>query len=193
MTEDPLALYRRAAHLAAGIVERVRPDQLADPTPCTDWNVRVLINHVVTGNLFFVHLANGSPPPGRGVDHLGDDPVTAFRDSVRAVSAAFEANGFLERVVHAPFGEASGRMLVEMRRNELTVHAWDVARATGQSTDLDRDVVAACLASYTASPLLKNREGRPFGVEQPAPRDATDADRLAAFLGRTVQALTQEA
>jgi uncharacterized protein (TIGR03086 family) len=186
MTENLLALYRRAADLAEGIVGRVRRDQLGDPTPCTEWSVRALINHVVTGNLFFVHLATGSPPPGRGSDHLGDDPVAAFRDSVRAVSAAFEADGFLDRVMHAPFGEASGRMLIDMRRNELTVHGWDVAKATGQSTDLDRELVAACLASYAASPRLKNREGGPFGVEQHAPPDATDADRLAAFLGRTV-------
>jgi uncharacterized protein (TIGR03086 family) len=186
MTENLLALYRRAADLAEGIVGRVRRDQLGDPTPCTEWSVRELINHVVTGNLFFVHLATGSPAPGRGRDHLGDDPVAAFRDAVRAVSAAFEADGFLERVVHAPFGEASGSTLIDMRRNELTVHGWDVAKATGQSTDLDREVVAACLASYTASPRLKNREGGPFGVEQHAPPDATDADRLAAFLGRTV-------
>jgi uncharacterized protein (TIGR03086 family) len=73
-----------------------------------------------------------------------------------------------------------------MRRNELTVHAWDLARATGQSTDFDREVIAACLASYAASPALKDRASAPFDVEQPAPPGATDADRLAAFLGRTV-------
>lgn len=186
MTVNLLVLYRRAADVAVEIVERVRPDQLGDPTPCTEWSVRELINHVVSGNLFFIHLATGSPPPARGIDHLGDDPVAAFRDSVRAVSAAFEADGFLERVVQAPFGEASGSMLIHMRRNELTVHGWDVAKATGQSTDLDREVVAACHASYTASLRLKNRDGTPFGVEQPTPPGATDADRLAAFLGRTV-------
>jgi uncharacterized protein (TIGR03086 family) len=186
MTANVLVLYRRAADLAVEIVERVGHDQLGDPTPCTEWSLRELINHVVTGNLFFIHLATGSPPPARGVDHLGDDPAAAFRDSVCAVSAAFEADGFLERVVHAPFGEVSGRMLVDMRRNELTVHGWDIAKASGQSTDLDREVVAACQASYVASPHLKIRDKAPFAVEQPAPPGATDADRLAAFLGRTV-------
>jgi uncharacterized protein (TIGR03086 family) len=186
MTENPLPVYRRAADLAVAIVERVRPDQFDDPTPCTEWSVREVINHVVTGNLFFVHLATGSPPPGGGVDHLSDDPATAFRDSVRAVSAAFEADGFLDRVVPAPFGDTSGGTLVDMRRNELTVHAWDIAKATGQSTDLDPEVVAACTASYTASLRQKNRNATPFGEVQPAPPGATDADRLAAFLGRTV-------
>ena len=187
MTQNLLAVYRRAADLAVEVVERVQPDQLGDATPCTEWNVRTLINHVVSGNLFFVHLATGSTPPGRGIDHLGSKPLSVFRDSVHAVSAAFEADGFLDRVVTAPFGEVPGRQLVEIRRNELTVHGWDLARATGQSTDFDPEVIAACLASYTASPLLQDRADAPFEVEEPAPPGATDADRLAAFLGRKVQ------
>lgn len=186
MTENPLAVYRRAADLAMGIVERVHPGQLGDATPCTEWNVRMLINHVVSGNLFFVHLAIGSTPPDRAVDHLGNDPPTVFRDSVLAVSAAFEPDGFLDRVVTAPFGEVPGRQLVDMRRNELTVHGWDLAKATGQSTDFDPEVIAACLASYTAWPWLQDRAGAPFDAEQPAPPGVTDADRLAAFLGRKV-------
>ena len=186
MTENNLALYHRAADLAVGIVDGVGADQLGDPTPCSEWNVRMVMNHVVSGNLFFVHLATGSPPPDRGADHLGEHPRTVFRDSVRAVSTAFDADGFLDRAIAAPFGDGPGRRLVDMRRNELTVHAWDLARATGQSTDFDPEVIAACLASYAASPALKDRASAPFDVEQPAPPGATDADRLAAFLGRTV-------
>ena len=186
MEETLLDVYRRAADLAVAVVDRVRPDQLGAATPCAEWNVRMVINHVVSGNLFFVHLATGAAPPERGVDHLGNDPQVVFGDSVRAVSATFEADGFLDRIVAAPFGEVPGGQLVAMRRNELTVHAWDVARATGQSTDFDPEVIAACLASYTASPQLQNRAGAPFDAEQPAPPGATDADRLAAFLGRRV-------
>ncbi len=186
MTESLLALYLRAADLAVRIVDGIHPGQLSDPTPCSEWDVRMVMNHLVSGNLFFVHLATGAPPPARGADHLGEDPATAFRDSVHAVSTAFQADGFLGRVITAPFGEVPGSQLVHMRRNELTVHAWDLAKAAGQSTDFDPEVIAACLASYTASPALKDRANAPFDVEQPAPPDATDADRLAAFLGRVV-------
>jgi len=186
MTLKLVVLYRSAAELATGIVDGIRPDQLDDPTPCREWSVRVVINHLVSGNLFFVHLATGSPPPDRGADHLGDDPLTAFRNSVGAVSAAFDADGFLDRAITAPFGEVRGRQLVDMRRNELTVHGWDLATATGQSTDFDVELVAACFTSYAASPALKDRASAPFDAEQPAPPGATDADRLAAFLGRTV-------
>jgi uncharacterized protein (TIGR03086 family) len=186
MTDNLLAVYRRAANVAVRIVEGVRPDELGDATPCTDWSVRMVLNHMVSGNLFFVHLATGSRPPDRGADHLGNDPQTVFRNSVHAVTAAFEADRFLDRVMTAPFGEASGRQLVDMRRNELTVHAWDIAKATGQSTDFDEEVIAACAASYKVSPWLKDRTGAPFDVEQPAPPGASDADRLVAFLGRKV-------
>jgi uncharacterized protein (TIGR03086 family) len=186
MTEDLLAVYLRAADLAVGIVDAIGPDQFGLATPCREWDVRMVMNHVVSGNRFFVHLVTGAPPPQRGGDHLGDDPVAAFRDSVRAVSAAFLTDGFLDRVVTAPFGDVPGRQLVDMRRNELTVHAWDLAKATGQPTDLDPEVIAGCRASYEASPALRDRASAPFDDEQPAPPGATDADRLAAFLGRAV-------
>lgn len=186
MTKDLLAVYRRAADLVVGVVERVHPDQFGGATPCTEWNVRTLINHVVAGNLFFVHLAIGSTPPDRGVDYLGNDPLTVFRDSVHAMSAVCEADGFLDRVLAAPFGEVPGSRLVSMRCNELTVHGWDLAKATGQSTDLDRELSAVCLASFRAWPWLPNRAGAPFDAEQPAPPGATPADHLAAFLGRKV-------
>ena len=186
MTDNLLEVYRRAADFAVRIVGGVRRDQLGDATPCAEWTVRMVLNHVVAGNLFFVHLATGSPPPERGADHLGNDPWAVFRGSVHAVTAVFEADGFLDRVMTAPFGDASGRQLVEMRRNELTVHAWDIARATGQSTDFDPEVIAACTASYKSSPWLSDRTGAPFDLEQPAPPGASNADRLAAFLGRKV-------
>ena len=61
-----------------------------------------------------------------------------------------------------------------------------LAKATGQSTNFDEEVIAACAASYKASPWLKDRAGAPFGPEQPTPPGASNADRLAAFLGRRV-------
>jgi len=62
---DPIALFQRAAAVTDAIVSAVRPDQFGHPTPCTEWTVRQLINHVLAGNLFFVSLATGAPPPDR--------------------------------------------------------------------------------------------------------------------------------
>jgi uncharacterized protein (TIGR03086 family) len=84
-----LSRYDRAAAVAAGIIAAVKPDQLDGPTPCADWTVRQVINHLVTGNLLFANIVRGTPPPDRGQDHLGDDPMRAFRDGVADLRAAF--------------------------------------------------------------------------------------------------------
>ena len=188
MSDDPIALFQRAAALANATVSAVRPDQLGLPTPCTEWTVRELINHMLTGNLFFVSLATGAPAPDRTADHVGDDHVASFRDSLAQLSAAFTEPGFLGKPVPTPDGEATGAVLAEMRFNEFVIHSWDLAKATGQSTDLDHELAERVLASMRISPLLARARGKggPIGEQQPAPADATPADRLAAFMGRPV-------
>jgi uncharacterized protein (TIGR03086 family) len=144
---------------------------------------------VVTGNLIFASLANGAAPPDRTVDHLGDDPVAALHDSLDQLRGVFAGPDFLEQTVTTPFGPGTGAMLVELRTNELVVHSWDLARASGQSTDLDRELVEWSLASFQRSPRfaqMRGAEGGPFGPEQPAPDGAPLADQLAAFVGRVV-------
>lgn len=185
MTGSPLAQFDRAAAVADGVIAAVQPDQLGDPTPCTEWNVRQLINHVVTGNLSFVAIVAGSPPPDRSKDHLGDDPLGAFRQTVRDLRAAFEADGALARTYQTPLGEGPGALLVSMRTAEMTIHSWDIAKATGQSTDFDPELAEQVLRSVRPA-FPADRGGSPFRPEQPAPPDASAADRLAAFAGRAV-------
>jgi uncharacterized protein (TIGR03086 family) len=68
------------------------------------------------------------------------------------------------------------------------VHTWDLAKATGQSTDLAPELAAVLLEQARASiqDSFRGPEGAPFGAEQTAPEGASNADRLAAFLGRSV-------
>jgi uncharacterized protein (TIGR03086 family) len=185
-TANPIALYEAAAAQADRVVAAVHEDQLEDPTPCTDWRVRDVINHLVTGNLLFAAIVADAPRPDRGADHLGDDPLAAFRDSVTRLSEAFAKHDVLAGTYATPIGEGPGALLVQMRLSELVVHGWDIAKATGQSTDFDPDAVAAARSGYEHAPVLPRGEGKPFREEKAAPAWATDADRLAAFLGREV-------
>ncbi len=190
MSDDELLdRFRRSAALADATVSAVRPDQLDDPTPCTQWTVRQLLNHMTGGNLFFLSLGSGAPPPDRAADHVGADHVASFRASLDQLSALFNEPGFLDREVSTPFGPGVGRVLVGMRFNENLVHSWDVARATGQSTDLEPGLAGVALASLQAAPMVAQArgEGGMFGAEQSAPAGAPVADRLAAFAGRVVE------
>jgi uncharacterized protein (TIGR03086 family) len=184
METSLLSRFDRAAAAAEQVIRAVKPDQLDDPSPCTDWTVRQVINHVVGGSLFFQGFLTGEPPIDRATDYLGADPLQAFRNSVGSLREAF-VRETPDRVVPTPFGEAPVRRLVEMRTTEMLLHGWDIAKATGQSTDLDPELADSRLESFR----MMRAEGRGRGMfndAQPARADATAADRLAAASGRAV-------
>jgi uncharacterized protein (TIGR03086 family) len=182
---NPLDSFHRAASMITGIVDHVRDDQLNLPTACGDWDVRGVVNHLVQGNLSAIAAAYDEPRP-EPVDRLGDDFRGAFARSLAEVTAVLEKPGMLERDVRTPIGPATGAFLVQMRLNEYLAHGWDIADATGQPTDLEPEIAERALAAWQGRFGEVPREsGGPFGPEVAAPADATAADRLAAFLGRS--------
>jgi uncharacterized protein (TIGR03086 family) len=177
--------FDRAAATATAVVDIVRTDQFEDPTPCTNWTVRQLLNHLIVGNKIFTARVTAGADVDRNADHVGPDHVASFHASVADLREAFAAEGMLDGMYPGPFGEAAGHTLVRMRVNEFMVHAWDLARATGQSTDLDPELSAECLEDFRR--LQEAGRGGPmFAPAQAYPADATVADRLAATAGRAV-------
>jgi uncharacterized protein (TIGR03086 family) len=186
MTETSLlARFDRATTAAGAVVDGVKPEQLDDPTPCTEWTVRQLVNHVVGGTRQFISMMTGGGQLDRSQDFLGDDPSGAFRASVAELRALFAADGALEKVVQTPFGPNPAATLVGMRVNEMLLHGWDLAKATGQSTDLDPELAESCIPAFKAARAGGRGKGM-FADEQPAPDDAPPADRLAAAAGRSL-------
>lgn len=186
---DALARFDRAAETAHAVIAAVQPGQLSLPSPCGEWVVREVINHLVSGQLFFAHsITTGTFDRAsfdRDRDYLGTDPAAAFTSSARDLRGHFAAEGFLRRTVPTLFGPQPGVVLVEMRIIELLVHGWDIARATGQPTDLAPDVVEGAIEGFRRM-RASAPPGGPFGPETPAPPNATAADRLAALAGRHV-------
>jgi hypothetical protein len=98
--------------------------------PCTDWTVRDLVNHLIGGNRLFASILCGEQPPGvrhepsaaAGIDHLGDDPVAAYREAADALLAAFRQPGVLEQVFSVPVGPflASPRCICASSRHSCT-------------------------------------------------------------------------
>jgi uncharacterized protein (TIGR03086 family) len=70
----------------ADLIANIRPDQWNAPTPCTEWTVRDVVNHLVATNLVFAALIGDHPMPERGADHLGNDPVEAYSASAEPQS-----------------------------------------------------------------------------------------------------------
>jgi len=120
------------------------PDRLDAATPCEGWNVRDLLQHVVVGNRVTVVTLQGATRDEivatrealAGGDVLGDDPVAAFVDSADAQAAAFAQPGALERVCHHGLGDIPGAQVLPFRVGDLTLHAWDLARATSTTRSI---------------------------------------------------------
>ncbi len=185
MTGNPLVQFDRTAAVAEGVIAATKSDQFDDPSPCTAWSVRQVINHMVAGNLRTLGTVAGQARPAPPEDRLGDDPLGAFRASVRELRAAVLVEGALDRTIPTPVGERPGTFLLLIRGAEMALHAWDIAKATGQSTDLDPELSEQLLGVFRGV-LPAEREGSSFGPEQVAPPDTTAADRLAAYAGRAV-------
>ncbi len=185
---EGLARFDRAVMAAGAVFDGVKAEQWGDPTPCTEWKVRDLMNHVVGGTRQFISLMSGGGPLDRSLDYLGSDPAGSFRDAAAELRAVFAAEGALERLAPTPFGPQPGQFLAEMRVTEMMTHGWDLARATGQSTDLDPELADSLIESFRRMRARAggSSAGMPFDDEQPVADGAPAADRLAAAAGRRV-------
>jgi uncharacterized protein (TIGR03086 family) len=184
MDDKPFHDFDRTTEAFERLIAGIRPDQWDDPTPCSQWNVRRLVNHVVGGTLMFISVVTGAPPPDRSLDHLGDDPAATFRACVSRLRAALADDEAYAATYTGPLGPGTGAQMLDLRVHEMVVHGWDLARATGQAMAID-DIAERSLATLRAVPIPRG-EGRPFEPEREVLADAPAADRLAAYLGRAV-------
>jgi uncharacterized protein (TIGR03086 family) len=184
---DALADLDRSLDATEAVVAGIGAAQWSAPTPCTELDVRSLLNHLVSGNLVFAAVVGDKPLMDRNADHLGGAPLTAFQRAAGELREAFAAPGALESVYTAPFGTGPGAALLHVRIVEALVHGWDLARATGQPAAFPDDVAERALAA-TKRQLTSRPEGpgAPFAAEVPVAEDAPAIDRLAGFLGRPV-------
>jgi uncharacterized protein (TIGR03086 family) len=186
---DPISNLSRAFDVAHGVFVGVDPDKWTAQSPCTDWDARGVAAHLIGGAKML-----GVCVAGNAFDHtslegdlLGEDPAATFRAAADDAVAAFRADpSVLGRTVTMPFGELPGGMVVGLFTSDGYTHAWDLAKATGQSTDLDPELGEQVLAMVQSFVTADMRKPGFFDEEKPAPAGATTADRVAAYLGRTV-------
>ncbi|HEX6148961.1 TIGR03086 family metal-binding protein [Nocardioides sp.] len=170
MVMDLETLYRRTVDGWTARVEGVGPDQWESLTPCADWDVRTLVNHVVGEDLWTEPLVRGATIEEVGDrfdgDLLGADPLAAARDAAveatRAVGDALPARA----KVHLSYGDEDLEEYVAQLTADHLIHGWDLAAATGGATELDGDLVEAVAEwfaaredAYRAAGLIGDRVG----------------------------------
>jgi uncharacterized protein (TIGR03086 family) len=175
---EPLAFHREALAVAQHVVDNVDRTQFELPTPCDEWNVRQVLQHMIGGNRRVAgdHAAEGE-------DVIGDDLSASYAASAAGAAAAFEADGGLDRTYTLKIGEFPGHFAVRARSTDQLAHAWDLAKATGMSTDLAPELYAEALELLQSRFASAGRSSS-FAEEKPAPPGASAADRFAAFAGR---------
>ena len=175
MDVDLLDLYRRASDWTLGNVPGATRE-LNAATPCDEWDVRALMNHMLDAQRYFVAAARGqdvSPPSPKPPRLLGDDPVSDFEAARDDTLGTFGRDGVLDKT-----GPSLGIAFCD-----LLVHSWDLAKATGQDTTMPEGLADAAYQMIHGRLSDEQRKGA-FKPELPAPPNASAQDRLLAYTGR---------
>jgi uncharacterized protein (TIGR03086 family) len=178
---DVITLHGRCVAEFVARVATVPADRWDGPTPCQDWNIRALVNHVVGEDRWTVPLLEGATIAEVGTefdgDLLGHDPAASARraadEAVAMVAEVLPAGGR----VHLSYGDEDVVEYVHQLAADHLVHAWDLAAATRGDVSLDPELVAS-VATWFAEREELYREAGLIG-----PRvDGTFADSGAALL-----------
>jgi uncharacterized protein (TIGR03086 family) len=188
METDVRKLHQRATESFGARVQAIRDDQWDSGTPCQEWDVRTLVNHLVSENRWMPPLLAGGTIAELGDlfegDLLGDDGKAAWEDSATEAVAAVHGDGAMDRTVHLSFGDFPGQEYTMQVFADLLVHGWDLARAIGADERLDPDLVEACASWFTAMESGYRAAGA-IGPRVDLPADADSQTRLLSMFGRS--------
>jgi uncharacterized protein (TIGR03086 family) len=180
-------VHEQALAVTRAKVAAIGDDQWGLETPCDGWDVRFLLNHLVSGNWWVEPLVAGKSIEDVG-DHLdgdvlGDDPLAAYDASAGEAAAAFKGHGAMDALCKVSYGPVPGSVYAGHRFMDVLIHGWDLAKATGQDTSLDLSLVQACWEVVEPQAELLAGSGA-FAERPDIPADADLQTRLLATLGR---------
>lgn len=185
--DEVVARFQKAVNTFDAPMHALTPDDLTRPTPCTDWDVRALVQHVVSELAWIAPLVEGRTIADVGTeldgDLLGSDPLAAFHHHSRAAHEALDQEGALDRTVHLSFGDHSARYYADQVGGDVLIHAWDLARATGHD-DTWPDELVAWAERWAADVRAQFGPSEMFAAPVPVPDDADRQTRVLALLGR---------
>lgn len=186
--DDPRPLFFRAADQVQRAVSGVRATQLAQPTPCAEFDVRALLGHLLSVFRRVGWVAGGGD--GSEVPHvttgIGDDDWPgAFLEARARLEQNLADDAVLDTMLTFPFGTMPGAAALRMFTGELAMHGWDLVTATGQSMPLDPDLgMFAFAAAREGIPAEPRGGDMPFAPVVSVSDDADVYDQLAGWLGR---------
>jgi uncharacterized protein (TIGR03086 family) len=178
---DSLVQFEQLGPVLGGVIARLRPVDLDAATPCAEFTVRGVLEHMIGGATMFAAAYRGEAP----AEPDFTDPIVGVQAALGDLAASITAPGALDRTIQAPFGEADGESFARFVVLDGLVHGWDLATATGQPYEPPTELVAA-VTDFAEQSLDRLRDGHTFKPAAEPPVDATPIERLAAYTGRTI-------
>ncbi|MEU9717439.1 TIGR03086 family metal-binding protein [Streptomyces sp. NPDC047976] len=185
---DPRADLAAAVELAGRTLAAVRPEQYDAPTPCEEFDVRRLSSHLVGVVRRISVIGRGEDPfsvPSFADEVADGGWAAAWEPGAREVAEVWADPGVLGRQLRLPMGVLPGAAAAAVYTHELTVHTWDLARATGQDPDWDPALIERVIGVVRRALPAEHRGGRvPFAEVVAVDPGARAIDRLVAWAGR---------
>jgi uncharacterized protein (TIGR03086 family) len=170
--------HRRACDGFARVADAFGAEQWSLPTPCTEWDARALVEHVIGFHEFLLLR-----PLGIRARRPREGPAARWRATADALFTYLETDDALDRATDLPGGgQSSPRRMLGALTTDVLVHTWDLARTGGIAPQLDRELCAAAHEAAHAAGL--SRESGMIGAEIAVPADADVETRLIALYGR---------
>jgi uncharacterized protein (TIGR03086 family) len=181
--------FKPVTDQVAGLLDAIGDEQLTDPTPCEEFSVAVLLNHFLGLAWAFASAAkkergpHTDTPPGSPSPELDPEWRTLLRDRLTALAEAWSDPGAWDGEAVAGGVTLPGQVMALVALNEVAIHGWDLARATGQDYELPPQVVAVLLEFDGQD---ADDEAAREGIYGPVVQviDASPQDRLIAITGR---------
>jgi uncharacterized protein (TIGR03086 family) len=180
---DPVERIEKATVHTSRIVHGVKKEQLSDATPCTEFDVKLLLNHMLGGLEMLRDASSGGSPKMPDGDQFGDDPGATYDERASKLLDVLKQPGTLDRTWTMPFGQLPGQMMAAIAFVEHLTHGWDLAKATGQDTTIPDELIAEARSVVEPTDAMWRSPGV-CGPQVDVPESAPASDKFAAFMGR---------
>ncbi len=180
---DAIERIEKSTERTSKIVHAVKADNYAAPTPCSELDVRGVLNHLLGGLDMLKAAADGGKPAMPDGEQFDADPGKVYDERRAKLLESMRAEGVLDRNWEMPFGSMPGTMMAGIAFWEHLVHGWDLAKATGQDTTIPDDLANEALELVTPMDAMLRMPGV-CGPKVEVPESASVTDRLVGFLGR---------
>jgi uncharacterized protein (TIGR03086 family) len=183
---NDLAVLTEISSEFARMCASIRDEQWSLPTPCTEWDLSQLVDHVTGGNRFTILVLNGEPAEAAMAETVKSfdkdhEPRTAALESIETQRVAFGEPGVLDRVCDHVVGELTGRVVLGIRLHELIIHTWDIAEALEPPASIRDEFVAWSFAEIAGS---GSRTVERFALDAAALGGRQSQQSLLAAFGR---------